>query len=150
VRKTGRAELDEHAVTVNISEVIASFDPHTTRSREQILEELREALADIPGIVTSVEQPLAHLISHMLSGVQAQVGIKLYGDDLEILRAKAREIERAVSSVKGVTDLLVEPQVEIPQLRIEIDGDRLQKYGLTCEDINEFVETASTNSWKPP
>jgi len=65
VRKTGRAELDEHAVTVNISEIIASYDPYTTRSREEILEELREALADIPGIVTSVEQPLAHLISHM-------------------------------------------------------------------------------------
>ena len=90
VRKTGRAELDEHAVTVNISEIIASFDPHTTRSREEILEDLREALADIPGIVTSVEQPLAHLISHMLSGVKAQVAIKLYGDDLDILRAQSR------------------------------------------------------------
>lgn len=142
VRKTGRAELDEHAVTVNISEVIASFDPHTRRSREEILEDLREALADIPGIVTSVEQPLAHLISHMLSGVKAQVGIKLYGDDLEILRSKAQEIRQAIATVPGVTDLQVEPQVDIPQLRIEIDGEKLKTFGLTREDINEFVETA--------
>jgi HME family heavy-metal exporter len=142
VRKTGRAELDEHAVTVNISEIIASYDPHTNRSREEILEELREALADIPGIVTSVEQPLAHLISHMLSGVKAQVGIKLYGDDLDILRAKADEIRLAISGVDGVTDLQVEPQVDIPQLRIQIDGEKLKTFGLAREDINEFVETA--------
>jgi len=142
VRKTGRAELDEHAVTVNISEVIASFDPHTTRSREEILDDLREALADIPGIVTSVEQPLAHLISAMLSGVKAQVGIKLYGDDLDILRGKAEEIKQAIASVEGVTDLQVEPQIDIPQLRIEIDGEKLTTFGLTREDINEFVETA--------
>lgn len=142
VRKTGRAELDEHAVTVNISEIIASFDPHTTRSREEILEDLREALADIPGIVTSVEQPLAHLISHMLSGVKAQVGIKLYGDDLDILRGKAEEIRQAISTVDGVTDLQVEPQVDIPQLRIEVDGEKLKTFGLVREDINEFVETA--------
>ncbi len=142
VRKTGLAELDEHAVTVNISEIIASFDPHTARSREDILEDLREALADIPGIVTSVEQPLAHLISHMLSGVKAQVGIKLYGDNLDILRAKAKEIKQAIANVEGVTDLQVEPQIDIPQLRIEINGEKLKTFGLTREDINEFVETS--------
>ncbi len=142
VRRTGRAELDEHAITVNMSEVIASFDPHTTRSREEILADLREALADIPGIVTSVEQPLAHLISAMLSGIKAQVGIKLYGDDLEILRSKAKEMEQAISSVEGVTDLQVEPQVDIPQLRIQVDGEKLKTFGLVREDVNEFVETA--------
>jgi HME family heavy-metal exporter len=142
VRRTGRAELDEHAVTVNMSEVIASFDPNTTRSREEILDDLREALADIPGIVTSVEQPLAHLISAMLSGVNAQVGIKLYGDDLDVLRGKAEEIRKAISTVKGVADLQVEPQIDIPQLRIEIDGAKLKTYGLVRENINEFVETA--------
>jgi len=142
VRKTGRAELDEHAVTVNVSEVIATLDPHSQRSREAILEDLREAMADVPGIVTSVEQPLAHLISHMLSGVQAQVGIKLYGDDLELLRRKAKEIHRAIAGVPGVTDLQVEPQVDIPQMRIELDGRKLASYGLTREDVNEFIETA--------
>jgi CzcA family heavy metal efflux pump len=142
VRRTGRAELDEHAVTVNHSEIIASFDPQTTRSREEILNDLREALADIPGIVTSVEQPLAHLISAMLSGVKAQVGVKLYGDDLDTLRRKAQEMKAAIAEVEGVKDLQVEPQIDIPQLRIQIDGHRLKTYGLRRDDINRLVETA--------
>jgi len=142
IRKTGRAELDEHAITVNNSEIIASFDPHTTRSREEILDDLREALADIPGIVTSVEQPLAHLISAMLSGVKAQVGIKIYGDDLDVLRRKAKEMETAIKGIEGIEDLQVQPQIDIPQLRIEIDDEKLKTYGLRRDEINEFVETA--------
>ncbi len=142
VRKTGRAELDEHAVPVSATEIIATLNPHSEHSREDTLHEIREALADIPGIVTSVEQPLAHLISAMLSGVQAQIAIKLYGDDLEILRREAGEMKAAIAEVSGVTDLQVEPQVEIPQLRIEIDGHQLVQYGLTRGDINEFVRTA--------
>ena len=142
VRKTGRAELDEHAEGVNVSEIVASIDPHSTRSREEVLDEIREKLADIPGIVVSVEQPLAHLISHMLSGVKAQVAIKLYGDDLDVLRRTADEMKAAISGVEGVKDLQVEPQVTIPQMRIEIDGHQLKQYGLTRGDITEFVETA--------
>ncbi|MBN1852417.1 MAG: efflux RND transporter permease subunit [Pirellulales bacterium] len=142
VRKTGRAELDEHAVNVNISEFIASFDSATKRSREEILENLRITLAKVHGVVTSVEQPLAHLISAMLSGVKAQVGIKLYGDDLEILRAKAEEIREVIASIEGVVDPQVESQMDIPQLRIEIDGENLKTFGLVREDINEFIETA--------
>jgi len=142
VRKTGRAELDEHAVPVSISEIIATLDAEGQRGREEILAEIRAALADIPGIVTSVEQPLAHLISHMLSGVQAEIAIKLYGDNLDLMRRQARRIEAAIADVPGITDLQVEPQVEIPQLRIEIDGHRLKQYGLRREDINQFVETA--------
>jgi HME family heavy-metal exporter len=142
VRKTGRAELDEHAVPVSASEFIAALDNESGESREEILEQIREALADIPGITTSVEQPLAHLISHMLSGVQAEVAVKLYGDDLNILRRTAKEMESAIAGVQGVKDLQVEPQIEIPQLRIEIDGHQLIKYGLRRHDINEFVYTA--------
>ena len=142
VRKTGRAELDEHAEGVNVSEFVASIDPHASRSREEVLDEIREKLADIPGIVVSVEQPLAHLISHMLSGVKAQVAIKLYGDDLDVLRRTAEEMKVAISEVEGVKDLQVEPQVTIPQMRIEIDGYQLKQYGLTRADITEFVETA--------
>ena len=107
-----------------------------------MLDEIREAMADIPGIVTSVEQPLAHLISAMLSGVQAQVAIKLYGDDLDVLRAKVEEMKTVVAGVPGVKDLVVEPQITIPQLRIEMDGDQLARYGLTPGDVNQFVETA--------
>ena len=142
VRRTGRAELDEHAEGVNMSECILELDPESPRSREEQLEEIREAMADIPGIVTAVEQPLAHLISHMLSGVKAQIGIKIYGDDLDTLRRKAEEMKSAMQSVPGVKDLLVEPQVTIPQLRIELDRDQLLQYGLTPVEVNEFIETA--------
>lgn len=141
-RRTGRAELDEHAEGVNVTELIISFDPHVDRSREEVLEDIRHAMEDIPGIVISVEQPLAHLISHMLSGVKAQVGIKIYGDDLNILRRKAQEMAAAMREVRGVKDLLVEPQVEIPQLRIELDRDQLMQYGLTPAYVNEYISTA--------
>lgn len=141
-RRTGRAELDEHAEGVNMSEFIIELDPHSGNTREEQLNEIAEAMADIPGIVTAVEQPIAHLISHMLSGVKAQIGIKIYGDDLDILRRKAKEMEAAMKSVPGVTGLLVEPQVTIPQLRIELDRDKLLLYGLTPADVNEFIETA--------
>ncbi|MCA9146446.1 MAG: efflux RND transporter permease subunit [Planctomycetales bacterium] len=142
VSKTGRAELDEHAEGVNTTEMIASFDPRSTRAREEILEDLRLRLNDIPGIVISVEQPLSHLISHMLSGVKAQVAIKLYGDDLDMLRRKAAEMKAEIAGIAGVKDLQVEPQVTIPQLRIEIDGHRLKQFGLTRGDVTELIQTA--------
>ncbi|MFG0336279.1 MAG: efflux RND transporter permease subunit, partial [Maioricimonas sp. JB049] len=142
VRRTGRAEQDEHAEPVSNSEYILELDPESPRDREAQLEEIREAMADIPGIVTAVEQPIAHLISHMLSGVKAQIGIKIYGDDLDILRREARKFEAAMQEVPGVTDLLVEPQVIIPQLRIELDRDALLLNGLTPADVNAYIETA--------
>jgi len=141
-RRTGRAELDEHAEGVNVSEIIISFDPKSARSREEILADLREQLTQVPGVVISAEQPLAHLISHMLSGVKAQVGIKLYGDDLTILRSKAEEMKAAIQGVPGVKDLMVEQQIEIPQLQIKLDRDKLARYGLVSNYVNEFVETA--------
>jgi len=141
-RRTGRAELDEHAEGVNISEMIISLDANSDRGREDSLEEIRQAMEDIPGIVISVEQPLAHLISHMISGVMAQVGIKIYGDDLDVLRRKAKEMEAVMRDVEGVKDLIVEPQVVIPQLRIQLDRDQLALYGLTPVYVNEYIETA--------
>ena len=142
VRRTGRAELDEHAEGVNTSELIVTLDPESPRERAELLNEIREALADIPGIVISVEQPLSHLISHMLSGVEAQIAIKLYGDDLDVLRRSAQEMKSAIADVNGVKDLQVEQQITIPQLRIEIDGYQLVQYGLTRGDITEYIETA--------
>ena len=140
-RRTGRAELDEHAEGVNVTEFFASMDD-SNRSREVVLDDIRARLANVPGIVVSVEQPLAHLISHMISGVKAQVGIKLYGDDLDRLRRTAQQIEAAIKTIDGVKDAQVEQQTEIPQLQIRIDGDRLQQFGLTRMDVTEFVETA--------
>ncbi len=142
VRRTGRAELDEHAEGVNMSEIIIDLDPESLLTREQQLDQIREAMADIPGIVIAVEQPIAHLISHMISGVKAQIGIKIYGDDLDVLRRKAQEMLAEIQTVPGVKDPLVEPQVIIPQLRIELDRDKLLHYGLTPVEVNEFIETA--------
>ena len=141
-RRTGRAELDEHAEGVNVSEIIVSFDPHSGRNREEILAEIREEMTQIPGVVINAEQPLQHLISHMLSGIKAQVGIKLYGDDLTVLRRTADEMKTAIQGVPGVKDLLVEQQIEIPQLQIDLNRDELARYGLNSDTVNEFIETA--------
>jgi len=142
VCRTGRAELDEHVIGVNMTEVIASFDPESGRSREAVLDDIRRAMADVPGIVTSVEQPLAHLISAMLSGVQSQVAVKLYGDDLDILRNRAEAMKRSIAGAPGVKDLMVEQQAAIPQLRIELDRRRLAFHGLTPGDVTGYLETA--------
>lgn len=141
-RRTGRAELDEHAEGVNISEYIIELEPLSSQSRETQIEDIRSAMEHIPGIVTSVEQPISHLISHMLSGVKAQIGIKIYGDDLDLLRQQAEAVKADIEQIPGVTDLLIEPQVIIPQLRLELDRDKLLLYGLTSADVNGFIETA--------
>lgn len=142
VRRTGRAELDEHAEGVNMSEYLIELDPNSSRSREQQLQSIRSSMDQIPGIVTATEQPIAHLISHMLSGVKAQVGVKIYGDDLDLLRQKAEQIKAEMSLVPGVTDLMIEPQVIIPQLRIEMDRAQLKQLGLQVNDVNQYVQTA--------
>jgi len=142
VRRSGRAELDEHAEGVNTSEFIATISPDSHRSREEVIAQISAALKDVPGIVTSVEQPLAHLISHMLSGVKAQVAVKIFGDDLDELRRQAQGIRSAIEGVEGVDDLQVEQLIRIPQLRIEADGEKLRAFGLRRSDVNEFVETA--------
>ncbi|MCH8828368.1 MAG: efflux RND transporter permease subunit, partial [Planctomycetes bacterium] len=141
-RRTGRAELDEHAEGVNNSEILITFDEDSQRGRKEVLDEIRAAMKEIPGITISVEQPLAHLISHMLSGVKAQVGIKIYGDDLDLLRAKAQEMKAVMETVEGVKDLMVEPQVLIKQLRIEYKRENLKKYGIRPAYVNEYIVTA--------
>ena len=140
VRRTGRAELDEHAEEVNVSELVLEIEAGA--DREETIEKVREAMAEIPGVVSSTEQPIAHLISHMISGVKAQIGIKLFGDDLDVLRRKAEEMKREIETVNGVTDLIVEQQTNIPQLRIEIDRPALIQYGLQPAQVMEMVETA--------
>ena len=141
-RRTGRAELDEHAEGVNMSEIIVSFNPNCRRSREEILADMREELTQVPGAAIAVEQPLQHVIAQMLSGVKAQIGIKLYGDDLNILRAKAEEMKSAIQGVRGVKDLMVEQQIEVPQLPITPDRKAMASYGLNSADVGELVETA--------
>lgn len=142
VRRTGRAELDEHAEGVNISEYVVTLNANSGVSRQQALATLREELEEIPGIEYEAEQPLAHMISHMLSGVSAQIAIKLYGDDLDVLRKKAQEIKTAIEGTEGLAPPVVEPQQLIPQLRIELDRERLAQFGVTPGFVNEFIQTA--------
>jgi len=143
VSKTGRAEMDEHVAGVNRTETIATFDPETHRSREEIIADIRKILAeDVQGASSSVEQPISHLMSHMLSGVKAQIGIKIYGDDLDVLRRAAGEVKQAIRDVPGVTDLFVDPQTIIPQLRIERRPEELARNGLTVDDVYDVIETA--------
>ena len=141
-RRTGRAEGDEHTEPVSNSEIIITFDPKSPLSRADTLDQIRGELDQIPGIVYSVEQPLSHMISHMLSGVKAQVGIKVFGDDLGTLRRIARDVKTAVSGIDGVIDALVEPQVDVPQFRIVPDRAMLARYGLSITDVNDVVSTA--------
>ena len=117
-RRTGRAELDEHAEGVNMSEIIVSFDPNCRpQPRGDPGRHARGSLPKCPGRRSPSSSRLQHVISQVLSGVKAQIGIKLYGDDLNVLRAKANEMKAAIQGVRGVKDLMVEQQVEIPQLR---------------------------------
>lgn len=142
VRRTGRAELDEHAEGVNISEYIVSINPESGKSRKEILATLRHELEAIPGIEYEVEQVLAHLLSHMLSGVNAQIAIKLFGDDLDVLRKQAQRIKQVIQEIPGIAPPVVEPQRLIPQLRIQLNREQLATYGLSAGAVNEFIETA--------
>lgn len=140
--RTGRAEQDEHVMGVNISEYVMTLNPDSGLSREQVIEALHEAVEHVPGVETEVEQPIAHLISHMLSGVTAQIAIKLYGDDLEVLREEAEHIKEALETIDGIAPPLVEQQQPTPQFRVELNYDMLAHYGATSHFVNHFIETA--------
>lgn len=141
-RRTGRAELDEHAMGVNVSEIDVDFKPDPQRRREEILDDIRHRVGSISGVGVNVGQPLSHLIDHTLSGVSAQIAIKIFGSDLETLRAKAAEARSALQDVKGLVDLRVEQQVLIPQLKIQVMREEAARYGLSSGEITELLESA--------
>lgn len=143
VRRTGRAEMDEHAAPVNAGEYILSIDPAAERGRDEILElllvELRE---EVPGVDIEVEQPLAHLISHMLSGVYAQIAIKIFGDDLDTLQRIAGEVNATVKEIPGITPPVIEPMRQTPELHIRLRSDDLAFYGVTRGYVADVLQTA--------
>jgi len=143
VRRTGRAEMDEHAAPVNASEYILSMNPHAGRHREEIIEELLADLStEVPGVAIEVEQPLAHLISHMVSGVYAHIAIKVHGDDIGVLIQSADRIQKAIRSVPGVTPPVVEPVQQAEELHIRLRPDDLALYGITRGQITQVLQTA--------
>lgn len=141
-RRTGRAEQDEHASGVNVSEIDVDFKSDIKRSREVILNDIRDRASMIPGIAINVGQPLSHLIDHTLSGVSAQIAIKIFGDDLAILRSKAQQLKKTIESVPGLVDLRVEQQGLIPQLKVYVLRDEASKYGLSPGEITSLAEAA--------
>lgn len=140
-RRTGRAELDEHAAGVNTSE-IEVVTREGDRPHSEMMEEIRQNLARLPGVDVEVGQPISHRIDHLLSGTRAQIAIKLFGPDLATLRSKAEEIRSAMEAIPGVVDLLVEPQVGVPQVQVNMDRQAAAAVGLRAEDLAESVETA--------
>lgn len=137
-RKTGRAELDEHALGVNVSEIEAPFELKD-RSHKEVLADVRKKMSVITGANIEIGQPISHRIDAMLSGTQASIAIKLFGDDLNKMFSLGNQIKSVISDVEGVADLNVEQQVERPELKIVPRREMLAKYGISLPQFNEFI-----------
>jgi CzcA family heavy metal efflux pump len=166
-RRTGRAEQDEHAEGVNTSEFDVRLVPHerpkrgvgfailraipglhgygverSGRPHERVLEEIRDLVGGIPNVKANVGQPISHRLDHVMSGVRAQVAVKVFGPDLQELRNAAQEIQDAMSNLPGVVDLQIEPQVEVSQVRLRVKTAEAARYGLAPGDVANLLETA--------
>ena len=137
-RKTGRAELDEHALGVNTSEIEAPFELKD-RSREEVVHEIRTKLSSISGAMVEIGQPISHRIDAMLSGTKASIAIKLFGNDLETMYKLANEIRNNIENVEGIADLNVEQLIDRPQIKITPKREMLARYGISLADFAQFV-----------
>jgi Cu/Ag efflux pump CusA len=166
-RRTGRAELDEHAENVNFSEIdVGLIQPESPkpgihsailraipglhrfgvdrvgRPRDEVMAEIRDLVAEVPGVKVNLGQPISHRLDHMMSGIRSQIAVKLYGRDIEELRDRGQDIAEVMTSVPGVVDLQIEPQVDIPQVRVTIRRSKAARYGLAPADVAKALETA--------
>lgn len=140
-RKTGRAELDEHAQGVNSSEIEAPFEL-VDRSREEFMADVRDKLSTITSANITIGQPISHRIDHMLSGTRANIAIKLFGTDLNKMFSLANQIKSNIENIDGLVDINVEQQVEIPQIQIKAKRDMLAKFGISIGEFTNFVDIA--------
>lgn len=139
-RKTGRAELDEHSLGVNVSEIEAPYTL-TNRTKSELVRELRHKLSEIPGTNIEIGQPISHRIDAMLSGTEAQIAIKVFGDDLEQLHKIGNKIKSVAAEVPGIVDINVEQQIGRPQIDIRPRREMLARYGITNAEFNQFITT---------
>ncbi len=141
-RRTGRAELDEHAQGVNAAEIDAPFTLKDDQSKEEFFAAVREKLSIVSGVNITIGQPIAHRIDHMLSGTRANIAVKLFGEDLSLLYGLGKKVKEIAANIDGLTDVAVEQQIEVPQIRITPRRTLLSAYGMTAADLMHFVEVA--------
>jgi len=166
-RRTGRAEMDEHAEGVNSSEIDVRLQAPERprpgwaaallrlvpvahrwgneplgRPHAEVLADIRERVAHVPGVKVNIGQPISHRLDHIMSGIRAQVAVKIFGSDLRVLRDAAHDLESRFAQIPGVVDLQVEPQEEVPQLRLQVKRAEAARYGLAPGDVARLVETA--------
>lgn len=166
-RRTGRAELDEHAEGVNNTEFEVRFAQHKTekkgwyntvlraipiahlwsfeyqgRSQDEVIADLRDRISSIPGAAVNIGQPISHRLDHMMSGIRAQIAVKVFGPDLRELRTAAYDVQARMQEIEGVVDLQIEPQIEISQLQMRVKREEASRYGLAPGDVAEVLETA--------
>jgi CzcA family heavy metal efflux pump len=140
VRRTGRAELDEHAQSVEASEIDVTLKAGKGRSKEVILADMRKRLSSVPGINVVIGQPISHRIDHMLSGSRSAIAVKIFGPNLDQLRRVAEQVEATANTVPGMADVAIQPQTQIPTFTVEFDRGALAGYGLSAEQAAEALD----------
>jgi heavy metal efflux system protein len=146
VSKTGRADIASDPMGIELSDVIVTLKPHeewtTTKSKEELVEKMRDALAALPGVASSFSQPIALRVDELVSGVKSAIGIKIFGDDLTVLKQKADAVARILGTVRGAADINVEKVSGLAYLQIQIDREKIARYGINVADIQNVIEIA--------
>lgn len=146
ISKTGRADIASDPMGVEVSDVIVTLRPHeqwkTAKSKEELVEKMREALAALPGVASSFSQPIALRVDELVTGVKSAIGIKIFGEDLDILKEKGEQVARVLTTVPGATDINVEKVSGLAYLQIDINRERIARYGINVSDVQDVIETA--------